>query len=212
TLTCGAFAGTSTYSSGKDMQQTAAATAPCAEFYRTREWNVSLWGTYAFTGEEYRNDRYLGVDHAFGGGISAKYFFAKYFGLGVEGYGLSLNENTGTFFNIRGNSNGSGAAGAALGTFTFRYPIPCSRFAPYAFGGGGVIFGGGGREQIVFNGNNDVFTRNNGSDTAALGQFGGGFEIRVTPNIGIMNDFSWNVVNGAQNNFGMVRSGVTFAF
>jgi hypothetical protein len=27
-----------------------------------------------------------------------------------------------------------------------------------------------------------------------------------------MNDFSWNVVDGPKNNFGMVRSGVTFAF
>jgi len=27
-----------------------------------------------------------------------------------------------------------------------------------------------------------------------------------------MNDFSWNVVDGPDNNFGMVRSGVTFAF
>jgi len=27
-----------------------------------------------------------------------------------------------------------------------------------------------------------------------------------------MSDFSWNVVNGPNNNFGMARSGVTFAF
>jgi hypothetical protein len=28
----------------------------------------------------------------------------------------------------------------------------------------------------------------------------------------VMADFSWNVVNGPRNNFGMVRSGLTFAF
>jgi hypothetical protein len=44
------------------------------------------------------------------------------------------------------------------------------------------------------------------------GQFGGGIEIRLTPHIGFMNDFSWNVVDGPDNNFGMVRSGLTFAF
>ena len=33
--------------------------------------------------------------------------------------------------------------GSILGTLTFRYPIPCSRWAPYVFGGGGAVFGGG---------------------------------------------------------------------
>jgi hypothetical protein len=51
-----------------------------------------------------------------------------------------------------------------------------------------------------------------GSETRAFGQVGGGLEIRLTPHIGWMNDFSWNVVDGPDNNFGMVRSGVTFAF
>jgi hypothetical protein len=45
-----------------------------------------------------------------------------------------------------------------------------------------------------------------------VGQFGGGFEVRFTPTIGLMNDFSWNVVGGPKNNFGMVRSGITIAF
>ena len=34
----------------------------------------------------------------------------------------------------------------------------------------------------------------------------------LTPHIGIINDFSWNVVNGSHNNFEMVRSGIDFAF
>jgi hypothetical protein len=45
-----------------------------------------------------------------------------------------------------------------------------------------------------------------------VGQFGGGFEERLAPAIGLMNDFSWNVVAGPKNNFGMVRSGITIAF
>ena len=45
-----------------------------------------------------------------------------------------------------------------------------------------------------------------------MGQFGGGFEVRITRHIGWMNDFSWNVVDGPKNNFGMVRSGLNFAF
>ena len=55
-------------------------------------------------------------------------------------------------------------------------------------------------------------TDHSGSTTEAIAQFGGGIEIRITPHIGWLNDFSWNVVDGPDNNFGMVRSGVTFAF
>jgi hypothetical protein len=50
------------------------------------------------------------------------------------------------------------------------------------------------------------------SKTRGFGQAGAGLEIRLTPHIGWMSDFSWNVVNGPDNNFGMARSGITFAF
>jgi hypothetical protein len=50
------------------------------------------------------------------------------------------------------------------------------------------------------------------SITRGFGQVGAGLEIRLTPHIGWMSDFSWNVVNGPDNNFGMARSGITFAF
>src|SRR5689334_25393611 len=91
-----AFGGTETYSSGREMKQTAIEQAPpCTQWYRDTEWNVSLWRTYVFTGNSWRDDRYLGVDHACGGGIDAKYFFHRYFGMGLEGYGLALNENHG---------------------------------------------------------------------------------------------------------------------
>lgn len=211
-LVAPAFAGTSTYSS-KEMKQTAV-TQPCPTWYRDTEWDISLWGTYAFTGNDWRDDTYLGVDHAWGGGLDIKYFFMRYFGIGLEGYGLAVGHETGTTFGVNNsNNNDRGAVGAALGTFTFRYPIPCSRFAPYVFGGGGAIFGGHGREEIVFNDNTEEFVvRNHGSETRGIGQFGGGFEVRFTPTIGWMNDFSWNVVDGPNNNFGMVRTGITFAF
>jgi hypothetical protein len=191
--------------------------APCPEWYRDTEWNVSLWGTYAFTGESWRDDTYLGVDHAWGGGIDAKYFFHRYFGIGIEGYGLALNQNRGIVFAgttfDTSDRDRSGAAGSVLGTLTFRYPIPCSRFAPYVFAGGGAIFGGGGRDVLLFDSEGGIVgVRSNDSETKAVGQFGGGFEVRFTPTIGWMNDFSWNVVDGPRNNFGMVRSGITFAF
>ena len=102
-----AVAGTETYS-GKEMKQVAP--APCPQWYADNEWNISLWGTYAATGTEsalnslahidqstevtghtvYGTfDKYLGGDHAWGGGIDLKYFFRRYFGIGVEGFVLN---------------------------------------------------------------------------------------------------------------------------
>jgi hypothetical protein len=209
-----AFGGTETYSGKNTVQQTSAAEAPCPAWYRDQEWNVSLWGTYAFTGEEWRNDRYLEADHAWGGGIDAKYFFARYFGVGVEGYGLAASNRSGLVIgNSPINNTDHGAIGAALGTFTLRYPIPCTRFAPYVFGGGGGIFGGGGRTEVLFDNNgNAINTRTDKSESKWMGQFGGGMEVRLTPTIGWMSDFSWNVVDGPSNNYGMARTGITFAF
>ena len=132
-----AFGGTETYS-GK---QTAVQPAPCPQWYRDTEWDVSLWGTYLFTGTSYRNDTYLGVDHAWGGGGDVKYFFHRYFGIGIEGYAESLGNNRSRSFVVGGETfdieaGNQSVVGSVLGTFTFRYPIPCSRFAPYAFAGG----------------------------------------------------------------------------
>ena len=107
------FAGGET--SSKETTQTAPQSF--CDWYANQEWNASLWGTYAFTGTDWPDDRYLAVDHAWGGGADFKFFFARYFGLGAEGYLLDARNTV----------------GAALGTLTFRYPIPCSRFAPYLY-------------------------------------------------------------------------------
>jgi len=58
-----AFAG-SEYS-GKEMKRVAV--PPCPEWYADNEWNVSIWGTFVFTGNEWRDDRYIESDHAWGG-------------------------------------------------------------------------------------------------------------------------------------------------
>jgi hypothetical protein len=216
-----AFAGTETYG-GKEMKQVAAP-PPCPEWYADREFNVSLWGTYAFTGNEWANDRYLEADHAWGGGGDIKYFFARYFGIGVEGWAVDARrafiiDNDGDPFPGGNIGHKSRAVGAVLGTLTLRYPFHCSRFSPYIFGGGGAIFGGGQRPQFERvaeeeEGFDIIQTRGHtNSETKAMGQVGGGLEIRFTPHIGWINDFSWNFVDGPENNFGMVRSGLNFAF
>jgi len=209
--------------SGKEMKQVAP--PPCPQWYADNEFNVSLWGTYLFTGNDWANDRYVEADHAWGGGIDLKYFFHRYFGVGIEGWVVDARRETFDFevappVFIDRTGRESRAVGSVLGTFTLRYPIPCTRFASYVWAGGGAIFGGGERDRVVFDGLGtdgdttvELFhTDHSGSTTEAIGQFGGGIEIRITPHIGWMNDFSWNVVDGPDNNFGMVRSGVTFAF
>ena len=209
--------------SGKEMKQVAP--PPCPEWYADREINVSLWGTYIFTGTDWENDRYIEADHAWGGGADIKYFFMRYFGLGIEGWAASARQaRQGTFIDFSDGIFESrtdrvdNTIGAALGTLTLRYPIPCTRFAPYIFGGGGAIFGGGQRPKNVRvvepgEGFDIIETQGfTGSQTEALGQVGGGMEIRLTPHIGWVSDFSWNFVDGPNNNFGMVRTGVNFAF
>jgi hypothetical protein len=126
-----------------------------------------VWGAYAFTANDYptlqnyfpqapgfaRHDTYLEADHAWGGGVDAKFFFMRYVGIGVEGYALDVRQSFPDIFvdfgNVFGGTNfvrtshDSRVIGSVLGTFTLRYPIGCSRFAPYVFAGGGAIFGGG---------------------------------------------------------------------
>ena len=206
---------------------------PCPQWYADNEWNVSFWGAYAFTanGSEDLNKNefvrtgrlstgYLEADDAWGGGLDAKYFFKRYFGIGIEGYIVDASRTVlDTFLSevfspqVITEHHESRAIGSVLGTFTFRYPLPCSRFAPYAYIGGGAIFGGGQRDRITrppfFLGFDIEHTSGR---TEALGQLGVGCEVRLTPHIGLISDFSWNVINGPKNNFGMVRSGINFAF
>ncbi len=206
-----AFAGTETYS-GKEIKQVAP--PPCPEWYADQEFNVGLWGTYVFTANNWPEDRYLDADHAWGGGIDLKYFFHRYFGVGIEGWAVDarrafVRDNDGDPISFPNIGHNSRAVGAVLGTLTLRYPIPCTRFAPYVFGGGGGIFGGG--ERTSFDESNGDFP-NDSSRSRAIGQFGGGIEVRFTPHIGWISDFSWNVVDGPNNNFGMARTGINFAF
>lgn len=237
-----AHAGTETFSSKETV-----APAPCPTWYADKEWNLNLWGAYAFTDNDYPtlqntvsqgfligpngervgfdHDKYLGSDHAWGGGIDAKYFFCRYFGVGIQGFGLKARRSFGTVTRVPpvgpiagvvfGTDHDERVIGGLLGTFTLRYPIGCSRFAPYAWIGGGAIFGGGELDETIVNDIPagaiiDHFHRD--SETELMGQFGGGFEVRITPHCGWTNDFSWNVISGSQNNFGMARTGINFAF
>src|SRR5215211_4465843 len=210
-LVSGAYAGTETYSSSKEMKQVATET-PCPSWYADNEFNVSISVVYAPTSNEWSEDTYLGVDHAWGGAIDAKYFFHRYFGVGIQGFGLWLNHDD--INNFGDNDNTNDFAGGVLATFTLRFPIACTRFAPYAWAGVGGIFGGGGNRFVeVDDGDGGFFLDRRGdSEGHIMGQYGVGFEIRFTPHIGLLNDVSFNQVEGGQNDFWQFRAGLNFAF
>ena len=230
--------------SGKEMKQVAYV-PPCPQWYGDREWNLNLFGTYAFTNTEFAPnpslvdivqstseggpvlgtyDRYIGGDHAWGGGGDIKYFFCRYAGVGLEGFVLDgskpgfdifEDQSVPTFVHRRINHNHT--IGTVFGTLTLRYPIPCTRLAPYAWAGVGAIFGGGERDELHTQGPPDAFavnaqTEHFGAETKLLGQFGAGVEFRFARNFGWTNDLSFGVIDGPRNNFGMFRSGVNFAF
>ncbi|HMJ05952.1 MAG TPA: outer membrane beta-barrel protein [Chthoniobacterales bacterium] len=203
------IAGTESYS-GKEMKQVEQ--APCPSWYADNEWNVTISGVYAPTTNNWEDDRYLGVDHAWGGAIDAKYFFRRYFGVGVQGFGLSLDQDDEFFRNLGDDDSHDDFAGGVLGTFTFRYPIPCSRFAPYAWVGGGAVFGGGTDSFAHRNRANFLGDRRGEDDARLMAQYGAGFEVRFTPHIGWTNDISYNHLEGGENDFLQVRTGLNFAF
>lgn len=248
----------------KEMKQVAP--PPCPEWYSDNEWNVHLWGTYVFTNTDYNPnvdlvdlivstdegqtvlgefDKYIGNDHAWGGGGDIKYFFHRYFGIGIEGFVLNAHKNgfAVDLDTIEEENNGDGffhhktkherAVGAVLGTFTLRYPVPCTRFAPYAWAGVGAIWGGGESDTLTthepvepgvagINGGDgegegelpdvNAHTQHFDGETKLLGQFGFGLEGRLTRHIGWSTDLSWGVIDGPKNNFTMIRTGINFAF
>ena len=205
--------------SGKEVKQVVP--PPCPEWYGDTEWNVGVWGTYVFSGNDWRDDEYLETDHAWGGGVDLKYFFHRYFGIGVEGwvvdarrqtFDITINQQQEVFDFSEGSKNR--AIGAALGTLTFRYPFHCSRFSPYIWGGAGAIFGGGDTDVVVTDQINPIIVHTEHTDgqTEFVGQVGIGFEVRFTRHIGWLNDFSWNFMTKDNSDFGMARSGLNFAF
>jgi hypothetical protein len=228
--------------SGKEKQ---VIPPPPCEWYRAGEWELDLWAAYAFTDENHNNDfhfdnsQYAAVDrefdrtgnpvflgdsnhgglgdHAWGGGGDLKYFWNRYLGVGLEGFALA----------------GDNTAGAVLGTFTVRFPIGCSRFAPYVFGGVGGLFGAETTQSDFFfteqhptpgsdvGETESIVSHDNKSDSArVIGQVGGGLQVRLTrPSetsrlaVGLMADFTWNFTGGDNDqDFGMARAGLTLSF
>src|SRR5438876_1236397 len=220
---------------------------PVCDFYRAHEWDLDIWGAYAFAADTGRfhqpTDANLSIargggdpffpdhdpfvvdyatgfygepaifnpnervnigqvsknqlfarDDTFGGGVDVKYFWSRYFGVGIEAIGLAAKTNF---------------AGGGLVTLTGRFPF--GRFAPYVTGGIGFIDGGATlyeffNEKHTYAGGFVVNEREflttdpvYNNHLRALGQIGAGLEFRVTCHIGLMADFTWNFVFGQED-------------
>jgi hypothetical protein len=197
-----AFAGTEISTESKSV-----APPPCPQWYADNEFNISLSGIYAFSG----NDNTF-LDHGWGGAIDAKYFMHKYFGFGIQGFLLDANTDDDNLV-IGFDDDDDDGVGGLLGTFTVRFPMSCSRFAPYVWVGGGGIWGNNDNNAVAITPGGGIIVNDDDDDNGEpMGQIGGGFEVRFTPHFGWVNDFSWNIVDGSNNNFGMARTGLNFAF
>ena len=161
-------------------------------------------------------NKLFGRDDTFGGGLDVKYFWSKYFGAGLEGVGLAAKTNFaggglatltarypwGRFAPYVFGGLGFIDGGAA----TYKYfnekhnLLPGN--SPNFFPGGivppppaGNLYAAGNfvANEHEFWTTDPVYNNH----IRGLGQLGIGMEFRVTCHIGLMADFSWNFVFGA---------------
>ena len=182
TMSC-AFAGETTYH--HDHKSAAQPMDPC---FGEKEWQVDLFGAYAFSSSSQDN---LFGDHAWGGGLGVNYFFTRNVGVGIEG----------SLFDPR--SSGDVLGQAALNVFV-RFPIADSCVAPYLFLGGGAVFNAEDVDAADLKGNSD--------DGLLEGHIGVGVEYRIKHNFGLFVDGRFTVVDKNDNNYTTIRTGFRIAF
>jgi hypothetical protein len=90
---------------------------------------------------------------------------------------------------------GSGPSASFSETFTVTGPITVT--GPH----GGTVVVPNTSRQVTVSGRRLSRVRNAIGTDRVLGRVGGGLEYRFTPNIGIFTEASYNIVNGADNNF-----------
>jgi len=143
-----------------------------------------------------------------GGGVGADFFFARYFGVGLEGNwwngansGISKEEHDNLLAKGKVDSQGrvianydKDVANQVTGNLILRYPMEFQSFglAPYILGGGGVI---------------------SDSKNSGFYDVGAGVEVRLTPHWGVFSDWRWNFVEGSNvNDVTTTRAGIRYVF
>jgi hypothetical protein len=181
--------------------------------YAANEFNISLLGSGSWTITNFENDRYFGVDHTYGGTLAANYFFAKYFGVGLSFSGDYVR-NLSTPARVATSNDQRRFVGDLLANVTLRYPIGTSPFSPYVRVGAGAIFNGGNKQLQSPDGSIGQQIRFAAvqHDAQMIGEGALGIEYRITHNIGIISEASFDKVTRPQSNFLTGRVGVNVAF
>jgi len=182
-----------------------ACVTPC---FRDTELQLDLFWSYNavskrrqdFDGEILSLNRYRSGS---GGGVGFNAFFARYFGLGIEGNwwnGARRVRISGDDIDIRHR-----VVNQLTGSLILRYPFEGESicWAPYIFGGGGGIF--------------------TSHRSSGFGHLGAGAEWRITPYMGLFADWRWEFigrrhqtiaedVHVRNNDLNTTRVGVRFVF
>jgi len=184
------------------VSNTAPTPAPTSLFSPT-EFNISAFTIGDWTVSRYKQDQYIGADHAFGGAIAAKYYAFSFSGVQL-GAGI---DQTLLDSRYKPNPTGRRLIGTTLGQIVARYPI--GNFAPYVSIGGGTIYGGGYANQIhVTTPVKKALLLN---DSKFAWSPAAGVEYRLSKNIGILAEADWLDVGPKKNSYAF-RTGLNFAF
>jgi len=217
-----AFAGVTVVTT-KEYKQPVALPPPC---FRDQELQLDLFYSYSDArpgGHDDHNNNHRGTHSSerfrdgSGGGVALNWFFARYFGISVEGNWWDGIENRETRVTEdrssrwvwdddendyvkrtktkkrHHKSSSRSVAHQVTANFVIRYPIEMCNicFAPYIFGGGGGLFDG---EKVGF------------------GDAGAGVEWRATENFGIFSDWRWIFTGKGKNDISQTRAGIRFVF
>ncbi len=148
-----------------------------SSLYRDMEFFIDVYGSYL---KQYHNAD-CGCDvskhEGWGGGISVGEYFIPNIGLRADANFSSLHD----------------ARTQVCADLLLRYPIPGTRFAPYALIGGGI-------ESIS-------------GSTDALFRVGGGLELRLTSRFGLFTEasYAW-VYNDMRTDDLTIKAGMRFVF
>lgn len=181
------------------------------------------------------DSRQLSGRPAWGGGLGVNYFFARYFGIGLEQSVFGRNSGarpTDGAGNLNPNFDPGDYGFTRWQTaahLILRYPIDSINVAPYVMLGGGaqygnvpnIDYGSAATTQV-----NAVAAELGGQPLNApirsnlrmsgqgFGSVGGGLEYRLTRNIGMFSDlrYLFSGVDGLANNQMQWRYGLRFAF
>jgi len=159
---------------------------PC---FRDQEVQLDLF--YSFNDGRPATNQYF--RDGSGGGAALNFFFARYFGVSVEGNWWNGCQSLSNNNNDNDNHRHRSVAHQVTGNLILRYPVELSNFcfAPYIFGGGGGLFDG---------------------DKVGFGDAGAGIEFRITQHFGIFSDWRWNFTGKSRNDIDTTRAGVRFVF